>query len=50
MQDLQLFNNFYIRREISLFNNQIAIIFDLANKGQHINWCFKMLTHYYWLN
>jgi hypothetical protein len=27
----------YHKERLAYFNNQIAIIFDLANKGQHVN-------------
>jgi hypothetical protein len=38
---LQILNK---RERLSYFNNQIAITFDLTNKGQLVNWCFIVLT------
>jgi hypothetical protein len=35
---------FYQREKLAYFNNQIVITFDLANRGQPINWCSIMLT------
>jgi len=35
---------FYERERLVYFNNQIAITFDLANKGQLVNWCSIVLT------
>jgi hypothetical protein len=34
----------YQRERLVYFNNRIAITFDLANKGQPINWCSVVLT------
>ncbi len=34
----------YQREKLVYFNNQIAITFDLANRGQPVNQCFIMLT------
>jgi hypothetical protein len=35
----------YKRKMLVYFNNRIAITFDLANRGQPINWCSIVLTH-----
>jgi len=34
----------YRRERLSYFSNQIAITFDLTNKGQHVNWHSIMLS------
>jgi hypothetical protein len=34
----------YQREKSAYFSNRIAIIFNLANKGKKINYCFIMLT------
>ncbi len=34
----------YQCEKLTYFSNHIAIIFNLANKGKKINWCFIMLT------
>jgi hypothetical protein len=34
----------YQKEQLAYFNNKIAKTFDLANKGQPINWCSTMLT------
>jgi hypothetical protein len=32
------------KKRLVYFNNQIAITFDLANRGQPVNWCSTVLT------
>jgi len=34
----------YQQKWLAYSNNQIAITFDLANKGQLVNWCSIVLT------
>jgi hypothetical protein len=34
----------YQRKRLAYFSNMIAITFDLANKGQLMNWCFIVLN------
>jgi hypothetical protein len=34
----------YEREGLTYLNNQIVITFDLANKGQLVNWCSIVLT------
>jgi len=34
----------YQREKLAYFSNWITITFDLTNKGQHVNWCFIVLT------
>jgi hypothetical protein len=34
----------YQKKMLTYFNNQIVITFDLANKGQPVNWCSIVLT------
>jgi len=36
--------NYISKERLVYFNNRIAITFDLANKGQPINWCSVVLT------
>ncbi len=36
--------NLYQKERLVYFNNQIAITFDLANRGQPVNWSSIMLT------
>jgi hypothetical protein len=34
----------YQRKRLTFFNDQITIIFELANRGKLVNWCSIMLT------
>jgi hypothetical protein len=36
----------YQQERLAYFSNRIAITFDLANKGQPMNWCFIVLTKF----
>jgi hypothetical protein len=36
----------YQRKRLAYFSNQIAITFDLANKGKLVNWCSIVLTQF----
>jgi hypothetical protein len=36
----------YEQKRLAYFSNKIVITFDLANRGQHVNWCSTILTQF----